>query len=1710
MQTEPPGYVNQTLVTYYNGLYSGNVNGNGTSPQQLVYDSKNNLVYSSGGLVLDPSNDSVVGYLGSSFGQIAYDSQNGYIYASYEYSGKMTIINPSTNSILATMLVPNQIFFPEIMSIAFDPLNGYVYVGYHYQYVGPSGDGVSVINPNQGNAMIANLTGLNFPYRMVVDTSNGLVYVANNGYSHTFVSVINGTDSLPSYPFSLTGTGNQVDGLAYDPQNNLVYGSYVTQTNESIFAINSSPTISTTRISSSSSLNPAPQLVFDAGQLYTINASATDQLVEINVTSQSISTFVESAPLTGYLMADPQNGYIYLSSQSAVIPFNPSTNQTIGNTLTSSQPYGEAYNPGNGYLYVSDSQNGLIDVVDTVTNHIVSTIEIPACLWGQNCTLGELAYNQNDSLLYVAARNQSTGLTAIYTIATNNDSVLSPVSVQGELVSMAYDPSNNELYFDYYSPSSSQDYIASLNSSGISIVSPPESNLGSGIIFDPSNSLVYVNSGSDSILALNTSSDSIGQTATPISSSNFLEGIALDTSNGDLLAVASQNFCGNSYCYPMYEIDPTTNATVGTFVVSGGDQSLSNVLYDPSNDYVYLSTSFGMTVIDASNGHTIGILQTDSSPESMTYDPSNSNIYLTNGQPSSTVSVISTSNNQPKTNVTFIESGLASGTKWGVTFEGSTAYTSNSSSIIFSNVWSVPTSSLQQSIFYSWNASEGSCGNGCRLQTFIGASQISGEQIADLPYDTSFNISYSTQYLVSFNSSPSQGGTTSPTGTSWYDSGASVRISAYPAYSNGAYEYNFTSWSTTNSTGITFLNPSSRFTNATINGAGNITANFAVNSFNVTFFETGLAQNMEWSMTFNGQAYSSTSNMIVVTPTTGTYQWSVTPTIFGTTGTRYLSKQPSGTISVPSSLFVNVTYVTQYLLTVSVNKAGAGNVSLSPQSPGNWYNSTDTVDLNATAIGSYSFSSWSGSGIGSYTGQDDPIYVVMNSPIAETANFNTTVNMALSSSFASIQEGKSTALTVTIFGVPQSVNLTIYGLPNDANATWQYNPVTDTDTGVTDVLNITTSLSTLTGTYPIEIVATGNSPDEAGGAIFTLQVYGFNVNFTESGLPIGTKWGVSFGDQNYYSTNSTVFIQNVSASWYIWNVSSPVSGSTQGVRYAVKYDNQESGNMTVPTQTSQSVAYATQYQVSFKSSPSNDGTTTPQSGSYWYNASSTVSIQASASSTQYVFSHWESGSSAIQFADASLPSTQVTIEGAGTITAVFESSSFTITLSSVSGTGAIGDTLYSNITVKGVSGVVTLSAGITPIGVNASLNPDIINLATTTGNTSKMTIVIESFAIYGQYQLTISATDQKGDVATATYALTIPSYTLTFEANPPLRHGPSSLNFGSALYYNNYGTFILTAGTEYTMSVAAENFTGYGGVFDTPIEGWNFTGWSGSGTGSYTGVGNLSESQYDFCPHNGGQCSSAQNVTTSSTITVTVDGNIVETANYAMVGAVTTSQFLKATIGPTPQSSSDLVCSSDPYYFGSPKNQNCAFLPGSNGFLYIYPVDNLGICQPYYGETIQELDNTVCKIPMTIYSISVKSPSGAVYYDKSIGSNGLTLNYTGWWVGGTGYVNISSIYIFASNFTGLSTNQPGYYTITITGEGDSEPSCYDSPNVPNPCSFEISTLSAISLTESGLPQGDYWSEGGDGSMNSVTNSISATAISYDWNGHLANWTLGLT
>jgi hypothetical protein len=75
------------------------------------------------------------------------------------------------------------------------------------------------------------------------------------------------------------------------------------------------------------------------------------------------------------------------------------------------------------------------------------------------------------------------------------------------------------------------------------------------------------------------------------------------------------------------------------------------------------------------------------------------------------------------------------------------------------------------------------------------------------------------------------------------------------------------------------------------------------------------------------------------------------------------------------------TFKTEYFLTMTDGTGGR----VSPVT--GWRNRGAAVSINATAANGYSFSNWTGTGTGSYSGANNPASITMGRPITETASF---------------------------------------------------------------------------------------------------------------------------------------------------------------------------------------------------------------------------------------------------------------------------------------------------------------------------------------------------------------------------------------------------------------------------------------------------------------------------------------------------------------------------------------------------------------------------------------------------------------------------------------------------------------------------------------------------------------------------------------------------
>jgi len=135
----------------------------------------------------------------------------------------------------------------------------------------------------------------------------------------------------------------------------------------------------------------------------------------------------------------------------------------------------------------------------------------------------------------------------------------------------------------------------------------------------------------------------------------------------------------------------------------------------------------------------------------------------------------------------------------------------------------------------------------------------------------------------------------------------------------------------------------------------------------------------------DGTTYSSTQTFSWASGSSHTI--ATTSPQSGGTGVRYAWTRWSdnGAISHTVAPTTNKTYTaifaTRYYLTMTHGTGG----TVRPTS--GWRNRGETVSISATPATGYSFSNWTGSGPGSYSGPNNPASITMNGPITETTTF---------------------------------------------------------------------------------------------------------------------------------------------------------------------------------------------------------------------------------------------------------------------------------------------------------------------------------------------------------------------------------------------------------------------------------------------------------------------------------------------------------------------------------------------------------------------------------------------------------------------------------------------------------------------------------------------------------------------------------------------------
>ena len=221
------------------------------------------------------------------------------------------------------------------------------------------------------------------------------------------------------------------------------------------------------------------------------------------------------------------------------------------------------------------------------------------------------------------------------------------------------------------------------------------------------------------------------------------------------------------------------------------------------------------------------------------------------------------------------------------------------------------------------------------------------------------------------------GGTVKPT-TGWKNAGSAVSINATPT-NNTQVSYSFAGWT---GNGLGSYSGANNPASITLNGPITENGAFTQRPVQVT------VQTNPTGRPFSVDGTSYTSSQTFAWQPGSTHAIATTSPQDGGTGIRYVWMNWSGgggishTVAPTTNKIYTANFNTQYFLTMS---RGNGGGTVSPSS--GWRNSGAAVSISATPATGYSFTNWTGSGTGSFSGTNNPASITIGGPITETGTF---------------------------------------------------------------------------------------------------------------------------------------------------------------------------------------------------------------------------------------------------------------------------------------------------------------------------------------------------------------------------------------------------------------------------------------------------------------------------------------------------------------------------------------------------------------------------------------------------------------------------------------------------------------------------------------------------------------------------------------------------
>jgi YVTN family beta-propeller protein len=631
----------------------------GGEPGAILYDPNDAEVYVSnfntGNVsIIDTSSEAVVanpqtGTVGGEPVALALNTKNDLVTVVNSATSNITVINGTTNAVAASV---------GLGSLAIPTSATYVPSTDTLLVAEGASDNVSVIQ-QPANTFVASIPIGHGAEGAAYDSVSGYVYTANFGSNN--VSIVDPTTNTLVRGIT---TGNFPEDLGVDTVNGAVYvanlGTYDTDANLTVISGSTSVPIASLPLEAlPTNLNAASN-----GDLYAIDYGGADADI-VSLTSNLVTgTASANATHPTNSAFDSATGDLFIVSEPTgtvnVVTASGSEVKVLGLGFGA---FAAAFDPSNGFVYVSNYYSGNVTILYGANETVDKVIEVQV-----DASLGAEIYDPSDESVYVADYS-SHNVTVFKGTATT-----ASIQVGSDPSSFAYDPTNDTIFVANYGSGN----VSVINASTNLWVGSFESYFPDYLAFDSAaNSLYMASEENGDLDAYNATTYASLGTPIDIASSVQAGGVAYSSISGYVyvanedessISIISASIVAN-YSVSFVEAGLVTGTTWS--VTLGG---VTNPSTTSEVGFVEINGTYGFSV-GAVAGYSVNV---------------SSGHVMVAGLPVTVdlgFTAISTSSDF---SMTFNETGLPTGTQWGVSLTPTVAGGSSSTAAPAPNVMQVP------------------------------------------------------------------------------------------------------------------------------------------------------------------------------------------------------------------------------------------------------------------------------------------------------------------------------------------------------------------------------------------------------------------------------------------------------------------------------------------------------------------------------------------------------------------------------------------------------------------------------------------------------------------------------------------------------------------------------------------------------------------------------------------------------------------------------------------------------------------------------------------------------------------------------------------------------------------------------------------------------------------------------------------------------------